>query len=92
MIECLLSLPDATNYYAHKKIRSVLEDKDAFQQLEHHSHRRHTRLSTWKDVNAADIKIFIAHLLVMCLVKKPALHNYWSIASLSRTPFYRTVL
>ena len=75
-------IADATNDYAHKKIRSLLEDRDAFQQLEHHSHRRHARLSTWKDMNAADIKIFIAHLCIMCLVKKPALHNYWSTTSL----------
>ena len=79
---------DVTNDYAHKKIRSLLEDRDAVQQLEHHSHRRHARLSTWKDMNAADIKIFIAHLLVMCSVKKPALHNYWSTTSLSHTPFF----
>ena len=81
-------IADATNNYAHKKIRSLLEDRDAFQQLEHQSHRRHARMSTWKDMNAADINIFIAHLLVMCLVKKPVLHNYWSTTSLFRTPFF----
>ena len=81
-------IADTTNDYAYKKIRSLLEDRDAFQQLEHHSHRRHAQLSTWKDMIAADIKIFIAHLLVMCSVKKPALHNYWSTTSLSRTPFF----
>ena len=31
-------IANATNDYAHKKIRSLLEDRDAFQQLEHHSH------------------------------------------------------
>ena len=41
-------IANVTNYYAHKKIRSLLEDRDAFQQLEHHSHRRHACLSTWK--------------------------------------------
>ena len=81
-------IADATNDYTHKKIRSLLKDRDAFQQLEHHSHKRHARLSTWKDMNASDIKILIAHLLVMCSVKKPALHNYWSTTSLSRTPFF----
>ena len=59
-------IADATNDYAYKKIRSLLEDRDAFQQLEHQSHRRQARLSTWKDINAADIKIFITHLLFMC--------------------------
>ena len=53
----------------------------------HFSHRRHTHLSTWKDINASNINIFIAHLLVMSSVKT-ALHNYWSTTSLSRTPFF----
>ena len=35
-----------------------------------------------------DIKIFIAHLPIMSSVTKPALHNYWSTTSLSRTPFF----
>ena len=39
-------------------------------------------------MNAADIKIFIADLLVMSSVKKPALHSYWSTTALSRTPFF----
>ena len=60
--------------------------------MEHHSHRRHAKLGTWRDVNEADIKIFIAHILVMSSVRKPALHNYWSTTNLSRTPFFGTYL
>ena len=43
-------------------------------------------------MNAADIKLFIAHLLVMFSMKKPALHSYWSATSPSRTPFFRQYL
>ena len=63
-------IADATNDYAHGKIRSVLGERDPFQQIEHYSHRRHARLGSWKDMNASDIKIFIAHLLVMSSVRK----------------------
>ena len=72
-----------------EKIHSVLGETDPFQQIEHYSHKRHARLGSWKDMNASDIKIFIAHLLVMSSVKKPALHIYWSTTALSRTPFFR---
>ena len=81
-------IADATNDYAHGKIHSVLGERDPFQHIEHYSHRRHARLGSWKDMNASDIKIFIAHLLVMSSVKKPALHSYWSTTALSRTPFF----
>ena len=62
--------------------------RDEIQQIEHYSHKRHTQLGTWRDVNESDIKIFIAHILIMSSVRKPALHNYWSTKTLSRTPFF----
>ena len=65
-----------------------MQGRDPIEQIDHYSHRQHAWLSSWKDVNGADIRIFIAHLLVMSSVKKPALHNYWSVNSLSRTPFF----
>ena len=84
----LTIVADATYEYAQKKIHSILGNRDPFQQIEYHSHRRHALLGSWKDMNASNIKIFIAHLLVMSSVKKPALHSYWSTTGLSRTPFF----
>ena len=81
-----------TNAYAHDKIRQVLQRRDQFEQMDHYSHRQHAQLGTWKDLNESDIKIFIAHLLIMSSIKKPMLHNYWSTNSLTRTPFFRTYL
>ena len=52
-----------------------MQGRDHFQQIDHHSHRQHACLRTWRDINASDIKIFIAHLLVMSSVNKTALHN-----------------
>ena len=85
-------IAEETNRYARQKIRNIMDGRDQIQQIEHHSHRRHARLGTWRDLNDADIKIFIAHLLVMSSVKKPALHNYWSREKLSRTPFFGTYI
>ena len=83
----LTIIADKTNNYARQQIAKIMGGRDEIQQIEHYSHKRHARLGTWRDVNESDIKIFTAHLLVMSSVKKPALHNYWSTNSLSRTPF-----
>ena len=81
-------MAEETNNYACQKIREIMQEHDHFQQTDHHSHRQHARLGTWKDVNSWDMKIFTAHLLVMSSIHKPALHNYWSTKTLSRTPFF----
>ena len=60
--------------------------------MDHYSHRQHARLETWKNLNESDIKIFIAHLLIMSSIKKSALHSYWSTNSLTRTPFFKTYI
>ena len=81
-----------TNFYAHDKIRKVLQERDHFEQMDHHVHRQHAPLGTWKDLNESDIKIFITNLLIMSSIKKSALHNYWSTNSLTGTPFFGTYL
>ena len=80
-------MAEETNNYACQKIRQIMQGRDHFQQIDHYTYRQHARLGTWRDINASDIKIFIAHLLVMSSVHKTALHNYWSTKTLSRTPF-----
>ena len=84
-------MAEETNNYVHQQIARIMGGRDQIQQIEHHSHQRHTRLGTWRDINESDIKIFIAHIL-MSSVRKPALHNYWSTKTLSRTPFFRMYL
>ena len=81
-------MAEETNNYAQIKIRETMQGRDHFQQIDHHSHRQHARLGTWRHINASDIKIFIVHLLVMSSVHKTALHNYWSTTTLSCTPFF----
>ena len=85
-------MAEETNNYARQQIVRIMGGRDQIQQIEHHSHQRHTRLGTWRDINESDIKIFITHILIMSSVRKPALHNYWSTKTLSRTPFFGTYL
>ena len=81
-------MADETNSYARIKIRKLMAGRDHAQQMDHYSHRQHARLGQWKDLNPSDMKLFTAHLLIMSSVHKPALHNYWSTNTLSRTPFF----
>ena len=46
--------------------------------------KAHSQLRRWTDLNASDIKIFVAHLIVMA--------KYWSTNSLTRTPFFGKIL
>ena len=80
-------MAEDTNNYAYQNIHQILQGQDHFKQIDHHSQCQHARLGTWRDVNSSDIKIFIAHLLVMNPVHKTTLHYYWTIKTLSCTPF-----
>ena len=58
-------LAEETNKYARQQIMKVMSNRDHFQHMDHYSYQKHARMGTWKDLNSSDIKIFIAHLLVM---------------------------
>ena len=85
-------MAEDTNNYARQQIMRIMGGRDQIQQIKHYSHKRHARLGMWRDVNESDIKIIMAHILIMSSVRKPALHNYWSTKTLSRTPFFRMYL
>ena len=53
----------AEDNYARLQIMKAMEKRDPFQHMDHYSYKQHTCLSTWKDLNSTDIKIFIAHIL-----------------------------
>ena len=49
-------------------------------------------LRRWSNLNASDIMIFVAHLIVMGLVKKTNIVKYCSTNSLTRTPFFGKIV
>ena len=86
------TIADETNKYARNRIAHITNGRDPIQQMDGPSNRRYNRLYKWKDVNVSDIKLFMAHVIVMSLVWKSAVHSYWSRATLSHIPFFRKYL
>ena len=52
----------------------------------------HSCLKTWKDVSKGDIKIFLAQLIVMGLVRKTSIESYWNHGEIVRTPYFGTYI
>jgi hypothetical protein len=79
-----------TNEYALRK-KEIL-GPDAVVRMEHADYKKFARLNQWKPVTLADIRIFAAHLILLGLVRKPELSDYWSHNELTRTPFFGTCM
>ena len=67
--DCMFeTIADQTNAYARNKISSITCGRDLIQQLNDPTNKKHNHIHSWKDLNAADIKLFMAHVIVMSLV------------------------
>ena len=51
-----------------------------------------SRLNNWRDVGDNDIKIFLAHLIAVGLVRKGAIEKYWDHGKTVKTPFLGTYM
>ena len=51
-----------------------------------------SRLQGWRDVGKGDVKIFLAHLIAMGLVRKGNLEKYWDHGETVKTPFFGTYM
>ena len=49
---------------------------------------KRSRLNNWTDVNEHDIKLFMAHVIVMGLIIKLNITKYWSSNATISTPFF----
>ena len=79
-------IAEQTNLYASKR-------KNAFgncpiEAIDNPNYKKFSRLNQWKDVTESELKVFVAHLLVMGVLKKPELleHN-WCV----QNSFFRTL-
>ena len=63
---------------------------DAVARMEHPDYKRFACQNLWKPVSIEDIRVFAAHLILLGLIKKPELSDYWSRKELTRTPFFGT--
>lgn len=75
-----------TNAYANARLQKL--GPDAAARMDNPAYKRHARMNFWKDVTAEDMRIFAAHLILLGLLKKPDLEDYWSRKALTRTPFF----
>ena len=46
------------------------------------------RLNKWEDTSPDEMKVFVAHLIVMGILKKNSLEQYWSRDSILNMPFF----
>ena len=49
-----------------------------------------SRLHSWRDVGEGDIKIFLANLIAMGLVRKGSMPKYWDHGETVKTSFFGT--
>ena len=64
-------LADSTNMYARSK--STRGRGNRCLDPTHPEYKKHCHLNSWSDCSTGDIKMFLAHILIMGLVKKPDL-------------------
>ena len=79
-------LADATNNYARCKSQTIHGNRCT--DPTHPDYKKHCQLNSWIDTTPGDIKVFIAHILVMGLVKKADLEKYWNTNSKTRITFF----
>ena len=75
-----------TNAYAQSHLERL--GPDAVTRMDHPDYKHHSRLNLWKQVTAQEMRIFAAHLIILGVVRKPELEEYWSTKQLTRTPFF----
>ena len=79
-------LADSTNMYARSKC--VRGGMNRCLDPTHPDYKKHCHLNSWSDASTGDIKMFIAHILIMGLMKKPDLKKYWNTNTKAKVPFF----
>ena len=79
-------ISDATNVYTLSK--HTTPEGNMCLDPTHPLYRKHRRLNTWTDVTPSEIKMFMAHILLMGLVQKSELEKYWQMNSTTNIPFF----
>ena len=75
-----------TNAYAKKCLSRLAQDAAAHMDIPYF--KQFACLNNWKAVTANDMWTFAAHLIVLGLVNKPELEEYWSRKTFTSTPFF----
>ena len=84
-------LSENTNKYVHTKLRQAKDngDKDPIELLiEGADQNPCAGLNNWEDTSPDEMKVFVAHLIVMGILKKNSLEQYWSRDNILNMPFF----
>ena len=84
-------LSENTYKYVHAKLRQAKDkgDKDPIELLsEGVDQNLCTQLNKWEDTSLDEMKVFVAHHIVMGILKKNSLEQYWSRDSILNMPFF----
>ena len=84
-------LSENTNKYVHAKLRKAKdnEDKDPIELLsEGVGQNPCAWLNNWEDTSPDKMKVFVAHLIAMGILKRNSLEQYWSRDSILNTPCF----
>ena len=84
-------LSENTNEYVHAKLRQAKDngDKDPIELLsEGVDQNACAWLNNWENTSPDKMKVFVAHLIVMGILKKNSLEPYWSRDSILNVPFF----
>ena len=84
-------LSENTNKYVHAKLRQAKDkgDKDPIELLSEGADQNPcAQLNKWEDTSPDEMKVFVAHLIVMGILKKNSLEQYWSRDSILNMPFF----
>ena len=47
-----------------------------------------SRQNRWKEITTEDMKCFLAHCMIMGIIRKPKIEDYWAREAILRTPFF----
>ena len=84
-------LTENTNKYVHTNLRQAKDnvDKDPIELPgEGVDQNPCAQLNNWEDTSPDEMKLYVAHLIVMGILKKNSLEQYWSRDSILNTPFF----
>ena len=84
-------LSENTNKYVHAKLRQANDngDNDPIELLSEGVEQNPcTWLNNWQDTSPDEMKLFVAHLIVIGILKKNSLEQYWSRDSILNTALF----
>lgn len=81
-------------FLTHEIIHLMVTETNRYaeQFLNKQTLKRKSRVHEWKETNAVEMKQFLGTMLLMGIVQKPKIADYWSTNPVIGTPFVNTIM